>query len=145
MTDNGEQHLEPGMCFGFAAGGTAHYLINLSDKDATYREVGDRSATRSATQMMTFRQRSAPSANGSLRARTGHLTDCFPRSDGSEHCADPPRQISPWRLSWSSVRQLLSRLTKSISWSTHIFQPSWKPISSCRRRPASSLWSTTTE
>ena len=54
-------------------------------------------------------------------------------------------KISPRRLSWSSVRQLLSRLTKSISWSTHMFQPSWKPISSCRRRPASSLWSTTTE
>ena len=44
VTDNGEQHLSPGMCFGFPAGGTAHHLINRSDKDATYLEVGDRSA-----------------------------------------------------------------------------------------------------
>jgi uncharacterized cupin superfamily protein len=44
VTDNGEQHLGPGMCFGFPAGGTAHHLINRSDKDAIYLEVGDRSA-----------------------------------------------------------------------------------------------------
>ena len=43
VTDNGEQHLQPGMCFGFAAGGTGHHLINRSDKEATYLEVGDRS------------------------------------------------------------------------------------------------------
>ena len=44
VTDNGEQHLEPGMCFGFPAAGTAHHLINRSDKDAIFLEVGDRSA-----------------------------------------------------------------------------------------------------
>jgi uncharacterized cupin superfamily protein len=43
VTDNGEQHLQPGMCFGFAAGGTGHHLINRSDKDASYLEIGDRS------------------------------------------------------------------------------------------------------
>ena len=43
------------------------------------------------------------------------------------------------------ARQLLRRLTTTISWSRHLFQPSWKPISSCLVRPASSLWSTTTE
>jgi len=44
VTDNGEQHLAPGMCFGFPAGGTAHHLINRSDKDVIYLEVGDRTA-----------------------------------------------------------------------------------------------------
>jgi uncharacterized cupin superfamily protein len=44
VTDNGEQELEPGMCFGFPAGGTAHHLVNRSDKDVTYLEVGDRAA-----------------------------------------------------------------------------------------------------
>ena len=29
--------------FGFAAGATGHHLINRSDKEATYLEVGDRS------------------------------------------------------------------------------------------------------
>jgi len=43
VTDNGEQRLQPGMCFGFAAGATGHHLINRSDKEATYLEVGDRS------------------------------------------------------------------------------------------------------
>ena len=44
VTDNGEQHLQAGKCFGFPAGGTGHHLINRSDKDATYLEIGDRSA-----------------------------------------------------------------------------------------------------
>jgi len=44
VTDSGEQHLEPGMCFGFPAGGTAHQLINRSDKDVIYLEIGDRTA-----------------------------------------------------------------------------------------------------
>ena len=42
VTDEGEQGLEPGMCFGFPASGTAHQLINRSNKDATYLEIGDR-------------------------------------------------------------------------------------------------------
>jgi len=44
VTDNGEQHLHPGMCFGFPAGGTGHHLVNRSDNDATILEIGDRSA-----------------------------------------------------------------------------------------------------
>ena len=44
LTDDGEQHLTPGMCFGFPAGGTAHHLINRSDKEVIFLEVGDRTA-----------------------------------------------------------------------------------------------------
>jgi uncharacterized cupin superfamily protein len=43
VTENGEQHLHPGMCFGFPAGGTAHHLINRSGREAVYLEIGDRS------------------------------------------------------------------------------------------------------
>jgi uncharacterized cupin superfamily protein len=43
-TEDGEQELTPGMCFGFPAGGTAHHLINRSATDATYLEIGDRAA-----------------------------------------------------------------------------------------------------
>jgi uncharacterized cupin superfamily protein len=42
VTDAGEHELRPGMCFGFPAGGTAHHLINRSDKEASYLEIGDR-------------------------------------------------------------------------------------------------------
>lgn len=40
--DQGETLLTAGMCAGFAAGGTAHQLLNRSAQDATYLEVGDR-------------------------------------------------------------------------------------------------------
>jgi uncharacterized cupin superfamily protein len=40
--DAGEALLTPGMCAGFAHEGTAHHLINRSEADATYMEVGDR-------------------------------------------------------------------------------------------------------
>ena len=43
VTENGEQRLHPGMCFGFPAGGTAHHLINRSAQEAVYLEIGDRS------------------------------------------------------------------------------------------------------
>ncbi len=42
-TDAGETALEPGMCAGFKAGGDAHQLINRSQEDVWYLEVGDRS------------------------------------------------------------------------------------------------------
>ena len=42
VTDNGEQHLQVGMCFGFPASGTGHHLINRTNKDAMYLEIGDR-------------------------------------------------------------------------------------------------------
>lgn len=45
MTDVGETQLRPGMCAGFKAGsGDAHCLLNRTDKDVIYLEVGDRTA-----------------------------------------------------------------------------------------------------
>ncbi len=45
VTDAGEQVLSAGMVAGFPAGaGDGHHLVNRSDKDALYLEVGDRSA-----------------------------------------------------------------------------------------------------
>jgi uncharacterized cupin superfamily protein len=44
-TDEGRTPLSPGMCAGFRAGtGNAHRLVNDSDEDVVYLEVGDRSA-----------------------------------------------------------------------------------------------------
>jgi len=44
VTDEGETALKPGMCAGFKAGtGNAHHLINRSQHDVVYLEVGDRS------------------------------------------------------------------------------------------------------
>ncbi|HTA18907.1 MAG TPA: cupin domain-containing protein [Polyangia bacterium] len=42
ITDAGESPLAPGMCAGFAAGGTAHHLVNRTSEDVVYLEVGDR-------------------------------------------------------------------------------------------------------
>ena len=45
VTDAGETQLEPGMCAGFRAGtGDAHHLVNRSNADVVYLEIGDRSA-----------------------------------------------------------------------------------------------------
>jgi uncharacterized cupin superfamily protein len=45
ITDAGEQTLGPGMVAGFAAGvRDGHHLVNWSDKDAVYLEVGSRDA-----------------------------------------------------------------------------------------------------
>jgi len=45
ITDAGETSLRAGMCSGFAAGdGNAHQLVNRSQEDVWYLEVGDRSA-----------------------------------------------------------------------------------------------------
>lgn len=45
LTDAGETTLGPGMCAGFPAGtGDAHCLVNRSDADVLFIEVGDRSA-----------------------------------------------------------------------------------------------------
>lgn len=42
-TDAGPTVLAPGMCAGFAAGtGDAHHLVNETDEDAVYLEIGDR-------------------------------------------------------------------------------------------------------
>ena len=42
VTDRGDVALSPGMCAGFAAGGVAHQLVNRTDRDVVYLEVGDR-------------------------------------------------------------------------------------------------------
>ena len=42
VTDQGEARLEPGMCAGFPAGGLAHQLVNRTDLDVVYLEIGDR-------------------------------------------------------------------------------------------------------
>jgi len=43
VTDGGEQTLGPGMAAGFPAGaGDGHHLLNRTDADAVYIEVGDR-------------------------------------------------------------------------------------------------------
>ena len=45
ITDAGETRLRAGMCAGFPAGSSdAHQLINRSDSDAVYLEIGDRIA-----------------------------------------------------------------------------------------------------
>ena len=49
ITDAGEALLAPGMCAGFRAGsGDAHQLVNRSDADVLYLEVGDRTPGDSA-------------------------------------------------------------------------------------------------
>lgn len=42
-TETEELLLAPGMCAGFPAGGVAHQLVNFSDQNVVYLEVGDRS------------------------------------------------------------------------------------------------------
>jgi uncharacterized cupin superfamily protein len=42
-TNAGDTQLAPGMCTGFKAGsGDAHHLVNRTDEDVVYLEVGDR-------------------------------------------------------------------------------------------------------
>ncbi len=41
-TDRGEMQLGPGMCAGFPAGGVAHHLVNRTERDVVYLEIGDR-------------------------------------------------------------------------------------------------------
>jgi uncharacterized cupin superfamily protein len=49
VTNAGETRLEPGMCAGFRAGtGDAHHLVNRSEEDVFYLEIGDRTAGDSA-------------------------------------------------------------------------------------------------
>lgn len=44
ITDTVEVQLMPGMCAGFPARGIAHQLVNRTDRDVVYLEVGDRTA-----------------------------------------------------------------------------------------------------
>ena len=44
-TDEGATRLGPGMCAGFKAGtGNAHHLVNETDQEVVYLEIGDRAA-----------------------------------------------------------------------------------------------------
>lgn len=50
VTNAGASELGPGMCVGFKAGtGDAHHLINRTQQDVTYLEMGDRSPNDSAS------------------------------------------------------------------------------------------------
>lgn len=42
VTDAGEAELRPGMCAGFAPQGSAHHLVNRSDREVVYLEIGTR-------------------------------------------------------------------------------------------------------
>jgi len=42
VTDRGEVQLAPGMCAGFPAAGLAHQVVNRTDSDVVYLEIGDR-------------------------------------------------------------------------------------------------------
>jgi uncharacterized cupin superfamily protein len=44
VTDQGEVELSPGMCAGFPANGVAHQLVNRSNENVVYLEIGDRTA-----------------------------------------------------------------------------------------------------
>jgi len=44
VMQDGEAELQPGMCAGFKAGGSAHMLENRGSRDVIYLEIGDRSA-----------------------------------------------------------------------------------------------------
>jgi uncharacterized cupin superfamily protein len=45
ITEAGRASLKPGMCAGFKAGtGDAHHLVNETDEDVVYLEIGDRTA-----------------------------------------------------------------------------------------------------
>ena len=42
VTDEGEMRLKPGSCAGFPAAGRAHHLVNRTEADVVYLEIGDR-------------------------------------------------------------------------------------------------------
>jgi uncharacterized cupin superfamily protein len=42
VVDEGEFILEPGMCAGFRAAGSAHHLVNRTNDPVAYLEIGDR-------------------------------------------------------------------------------------------------------
>lgn len=44
VMETGETQLEPGMCAGFPAMGEAHQLVNRTNSDVVFLEIGDRTA-----------------------------------------------------------------------------------------------------
>lgn len=71
-TPEGETRLVPGMCAGFPANGAAHHLINRTDQEVIYLEVGDRTPGDSASY-----------PNDDLLAVYGEHGWGFTRKDGS--------------------------------------------------------------
>jgi uncharacterized cupin superfamily protein len=50
ITNDGETQLSPGFCAGFKAGsGNAHHLVNKSETDVLYLEIGDRTPGETVT------------------------------------------------------------------------------------------------
>ena len=69
VTDAGDTQLHPGMCAGFKAGsGDAHHLVNRSNEDVLYLEIGDRSAGDGVYFRETRPKMSAPCPSPSLRS-----------------------------------------------------------------------------
>lgn len=81
VTDAGEIVLEAGMCAGFKSGsGNGHHLINRTDRDVVFLEVGDCSAGDAVGYpVMISRRCLAPMASGSTRTRMAGLTDIADR------------------------------------------------------------------
>jgi uncharacterized cupin superfamily protein len=42
VTEEGDTRLAPGMCAGFPAGGQAHQIVNRTEADVVFLEIGDR-------------------------------------------------------------------------------------------------------
>lgn len=73
ITDTGEQILTPGLAAGFPAGvPDGHHLVNRTDKDALYLEIGDRHPEEEAHY---------PDDDLHVRRKGGQFT--FTRKDGS--------------------------------------------------------------
>ncbi len=76
VTDAGETVLSPGMCAGFKAGtGDGHHLVNRTDGDVVYLEVGDRTAD-DAVEYPDDDLQATPDADGRRR---------FTRKDGTPY------------------------------------------------------------
>ena len=74
VTDDGETELHPGMCAGFKAGtGNAHHLVNRSNKDVVYLEVGDRIVGDAATYPDDDLQAALVSGNWQFSHKDGTL------------------------------------------------------------------------
>ena len=75
VTDGGEQRLTAGLCAGFPAGRSdGHCLVNRTDRDAVYLEVGDRKSDDDVTY-----------PDDDLAARATPQGRRFTRKDGSEY------------------------------------------------------------
>jgi len=75
VTQSGEEVLKAGMAAGFRAGDSdAHHLVNRTECDATYLEVGDRTAADAVTY-----------PDDDLEARLVDGRWAFTRKDGSPY------------------------------------------------------------